>query len=257
MGIINDFDKLRITLEGMPHPVVMWGYHSRFHAGHRQCAVKARELGKTVVGVHWGNVAEATRFLMGGTLDADRPIDPEEIRAAEQLSDIFITIQDDYPFQELAAAMEQVERELPAEAAEWQKEGFNYRTIKYSMAIRIVMHQYHGVKIDQYVGGGRDGWRHPYWRWCKERFGFDMHLLQPVTDHVGNNFSGSKNRMPAELRERITHRLLHPEFTALKQVQEHIQDIEGLTAFDFWQNEQWLGCTFCFGSRCWSEGIKR
>lgn len=241
----------------------MWAFHSKFHAGHGQCAIQTNRVCDWVVGIHWNNFAEGMRWMAGDTIDVDDHIRTTDIKVLKELSDVVMVFTGDYhPYKEHWKTIKEIfDKEFPED--ELRKQGMFdepnlYTSLLYSVAVRIMIHEIYGIKLDYHASCGRDRWRHAkYTAWSKERFGIEIELQDPVRDQYGNVLSGMKNRLSSKYAERINKALLLPSFETIEEVNEHIKDIPDLKAVSFFKEFGWIHCKFEFdGQYWWTEGLK-
>ena len=241
----------------------MWAFHSKFHDGHAQCAIQTNIVCDWVIGILWNNFAEGMRWMAGSTLDVDDPIRTNDIKVLKESSDVVMVFTGEYhPYKEHWENIKKIfDEEFPENRLREQGifDEYNlYTSLLYSVAVRLLIHEIYGIKLDYHASCGRDRWRHAhYTEWAKERFGTVIELQDATRDEHGNVLSGMKNRLSPEYKNRIQKPLLLPEFESLEEVNEYIKDIPDLKAVSFYKEFGWIHSKFVFdGKYWWTEGLK-
>jgi hypothetical protein len=241
----------------------MWAFHSKFHQGHGLCAVQTNRVCDWVVGILWNNFASGMRWMVGDTIDIDGPIRTTDIEVLKSNSDVVMIFTGDYhPYKPHWKKIKQIiDQEFPESFLKEKgiTEELNiYSSLIYSIAIRLVIHEIYGIKLDYHASCGRDRWRHVKYRgWVKQRFGLELELHDAVRDSYGNVISGMRSRVPDEYNKRINKPLLLPEFESLEEVNDYIKDIPDLKALHFAKEFGWIHVKFQFADKhWWSEGLK-
>jgi len=242
----------------------MWCFHSKFHPGHAQNARMVNKKCDWVVGILWNNFAAGMEWMLGKTIDVDTPIYTTDIEVLKNMSDVVMVFTGDYhPYDKHWHTISQVIKErFPDELLikHKVKEQYNlYSSLIYSIAVRMMIHEIYGIKLDYQCASGRDLWRHVgYTEWVKERFGLTMDIsLDAARDETGNVYSGMKNKCPEKYTKRINKPLLLPNHKTIEEVREHIKDISELEIVNFAVNYGWVHGKFEFaGKHWWTEGLK-
>lgn len=242
----------------------MWAFHRNFHPGHDQCRIETIDKCDWVVGILWNNFAKGMELLTGNSIDYDDPLHISDINILKNSSDAVMIFTGEYhPFLEYKDYIfEIVEKEFPKLQEKGIKQNIGlFNSLVYSIAIRLTIHEIYKIKLDYHASCGKDLWRfYRYTDWCKERFGIEIEMTEPVTDQFGNNYSNMKNRIEPSLIKRINKKLIHSHFKNIDDVKEHIKDIEGLKIEFFSIDNNWMHVRFYFNdkpeSTWWTEAIK-
>jgi len=241
----------------------MWAFHSKFHDGHAQCAVQTNKVCDWVVGILWNNFAEGMRWMAGDTIDFDDPIRTTDVDVLKANSDVVMIFTGAYhPYKEHWGAIKKVfDEEFPHDFLEEMgitKELNLYTSLIYSVAVRLLIHEIYGIKLEYHASCGRDRWRYvKYTDWVKQRFNLHIELQDAVRDQYGNVISGMRNRVPDKYNSRIKKPLLLPEFETIEEVNDYIKDIPDLKAVHFEKEYGWIHVKFQFAEKYWwSEGLK-
>lgn len=241
----------------------MWAFHAQFHPGHAQCARIVNDKCDWVVGILWNNFAAGMKWMMGKTIDIDTPIYKNDIEALKARSDVVMVFTGDYhPYKKHWHTISQIiKEEFPNELLDKYniREQFNlHSSLIYSIAVRLVIHEIYGIKIDYHTSCGKDLWRHAkYKEWVVERFGLDLDLSFDVArDEYGNVYSAMKNKCPKKYTDRIKKPLLLPEHKSIEEINKYISDIPELKAVNFTINYGWIHAKFEFADKhWWTEGL--
>lgn len=241
----------------------MWAFHSKFHSGHAQCARIVNKKCDWVVGVLWNNFAAGMKWMLGDSIDIDDAIRPHDIEVLKRFSDVVMVFTGDYhPYdRHWFSILNVIKKDFPDKLLieKGIKEELNiYGSLIYSVAVRYLMHEIYGLRIDYQAQCGRDRWRHiKYTDWVKEQFKLEIELFDAVRDEYGNVISGMRNRVPDKYNKRITKPLLLPDFKTLEEVNNYIKDIPDLKALHFAKENGWMHVKFQFAEQYWwSEGLK-
>ena len=242
----------------------MWAFHTNFHPGHGQCAIMTNDKCDWVIGILWNNFAAGEEWMMGRTIEIDTPIHTSDIKVLKELSDVVMVFTGNYhPYKEhWDMITEVIKKEFPNDFLDYHeiRVQFNlYSSLIYSIAIRLLLHEIYGIKLDYHASCGRDLWRHAkYTEWVKERFGLTIDLsADAARDEFGNVYSGMKDKCPKEYTDRINKPLLLPEHKTIEEVNEYIKDIPELKAVNFTIRYGWIHAKFEFaGKHWWTEGLK-
>jgi hypothetical protein len=241
----------------------MWAFHAKFHEGHQQCAKLTNENCDWVVGILWNNFAAGMKWMVGETADIDDPIRTADVEVLKNNSDVVMIFTGHYhPYKQNWKMIKEIfDREFPQEFLK-EKGILNeltlYSSLLYSVAIRIVIHEIYGIKLDYHATCGRDRWRFvKYTDWIKQRFGVFADVQDAVRDDNGNVISGMRNRIPEKYNNRIQKPLILPHFESIEEVNNHIKDIPDLKALHFSKECDWIHVKFQFADKYWwSEGLK-
>ena len=262
--VVFDLNDLREIYDRDAHGKKgMWAFHSKFHHGHGQCAVRTNEACDWVVGILWNNFAAGMEWMTGSTSEVDTSIYIKDIEVLKRMSDVVMVFTGDYhPYQKhWHTIKETFDKEFPKKFLKEKgimDEDTLYSSLLYSVAIRLTMHEIYGIKLDYHASCGRDRWRHvKYKQWLKERFNLEQELFDAVRDDHGNVLSAARNRIPEQYTKRIQKPLLLPEFETIEEVNKYIKDIPDLKAVHFSKESDWIHVKFQFSDKYWwSEGLK-
>ena len=262
--VVFNLDDLKEIYERNSHGKKgMWGFHSRCHEGHKQCAELTNKKCDWVIGILWNNFAAGVEWMTGTCDDVDHPLYSSDINELKQKSDVVMIFTGDYhPYKEHWQYIKPIfdsefsERFLQVKGITDQQT--LYGSLLYSVAVRIVIHEIYGLRVDYQAASGRDRWKHvKYNDWLYRRYGLYMDLQDAVRDYHGNVISGTRNNFPEEYNNRINKTLLLPEFKTIEEVNEHIKDIPDLKAVHFAREYGWIHVKFQFDSKhWWTEGLK-
>ena len=230
----------------------MWAFHCNFHDGHKQCAMLANQYDWTVCFL-WNNYAEGMELLTGIKTDSDIELTLWDMYHASEYSDVVMIFTGDYhPY----LKDKEFYRKLLTDEFGVIDDQMSYNTLLYSVAVRYLIHETYGIKVDYHPTCGRDVWRHcGYIEWVKKNFGVTQDMKESALDEFGNCISGTRKRMSKELNDRIDRELVLPSFTSIEDVRERIKDIEDLDIKSFQIKSGWITCKFQFGTgEWWYEG---
>jgi len=265
--VVYTFDHLKEIYDRNSHGVKgQWGAHAKLHTGHKECCKQINDRCDWVLGIVYENFAAGQKILIGSTEETDSYVSDEDLDFYKNNSDVVLILRDDYhPFLEYMSYIdEQMSIEFPKDKL--KKAGVLdnlnlYASLYYSVAIRIVQNEIYKIITNQQVSCGRDRWRTSvgYTEWLYRKYNLTVHLIDPIRDQFGNCMSGCKNKLPAELKNRINIPLLLPHFNSINDVREHIKNIKDLEIRYFYKENGWMQAKFYFSSledSWWSEGMK-
>jgi len=241
----------------------MWSFHRSFHRGHDQCRRITVKNSDWIIGVLWNNVAKGMELLTGKTVDYDDYIHTSDVEILKNNADVVMIFTGDYhPYMEYEDFIRDViKNDFSAESL--KEKGISemigqWGPFIYSVAVRLLIHEIYGIKIDYDGNCGKEIWRMGgYSKWCMDRCGVYLDTEKPVSDELGNNYSTMKARMPEELSNRINKKLLLPHFKSLGEVEDHIKDIKDLKAKYFSRDQEWVRVILYFNENLWwTESIK-
>lgn len=263
-NIVYSLEQLKEIYDSDAHGIKgMWAFHRNFHKGHDQCRRITLENSDWVVGILWNNFSEGMELLTGKTVDYDDEISQSDVDVLQNNSDIVMIFTGDYhPYMEYKDFIYNV-----------IDKDFSYDVLKnmgiidsvgmwgslvYSIAVRLMIHEIHGIKLDYHGVCAKEIWRWGgYKEWCMKRFGLYLDTQEPVSDEFGNNYSTMKVRMTEEYKKQIDRKLMLPHFTSIEDVKEHIKDIKDLKVKNFSKDRGWIRCQFYFNEKLWwTEVVK-
>jgi len=241
----------------------MWAFHRSFHKGHEQCRDITLQNNDWIVGILWNNVGKGMELLTDQTVDYDDFIRTSDVEMLKNNSDVVMIFTGDYhPYMKYRDFIYDVIKTDYSEKVLKEK-GIRdspgmWGSFVYSVAVRLLIHEIYGIKLDYHGACGKEIWRWGgYNTWCMDRFGLYLDTAVPVSDDLGNNYSTMKARMPQELSNRINKKLMLPHFKSIEEVEDHIKDIKDLKVEYFSRDQGWVRARFYFNADLWwTESIK-
>jgi len=239
----------------------MFAYHAKFHDGHKQCALLARENSDFVIGIFYQNFGAEQMKVLGKTYDDDKVFEDSDLDPLFEYSDIGLVLTGDYfpALEHWDEIKKDFDYRFPKSYLKEKGVVDNvYASLLLSFAFRYNFHHINKIHVDYCAQSGRDRWRTVgYTKWLWYEYGCKIDLRDPKRDEIGNVLSGMRNKLPKELQDRIKKPLILPTFMCKEDVEEHIKDIEGLHVGYFFREYGWIQVKFYFEPhQWWADGLK-
>lgn len=261
-GIYYNYPSFKQAYDIWSHGKIgMFAYHAKFHDGHKQCALLAREKCDFVIGVFYQNFGAEQKKVLGKMYDNDKKFENSDLIPLHLYSDLAIVLKDDYfpALDHWNEIKKEFDKLFPEEYLK-EKEIRNnlYASFLLSFSFRYTFHDIYKIHVDYCAQSGRDRWRTiGYTKWLWDRYKCFIDLRDPKRDELGNVISGMKNKLPKHLQDRIKKPLILPTFKCKEDVENHIKDIDGLHVDYFFREYGWIQVKFYFEEhQWWADGLK-